>query len=321
MRNALPNASFLGFTGTPLMTADEVTKQTFGDYISTYDFQRAVEDEATVPLYYDARGEKLGIATNDLNEKIAAKLDEFELDDPSLTERLEREMKREYHIITAETRLDKIAADFVEHYTTGWETGKAMLVCIDKVTCVRMHALIEKHWDARIAVLEKELAHASDEQELADRQRQLEWVRATKAAVIVSEEQGEVDRFAKWDLDIKPHRALIKNGFETEDGKRLDVESALAQALTVMMVASPSRGLEPDCGELVALHYLLLAPRHAILFHVVDGPRDANRSPDRSKTTISIPFTCRIATALTQDPVQLGFCLTDVFDLLEPGFA
>lgn len=226
MRNALPNASFLGFTGTPLMSGDEVTKQTFGDYISTYDFQRAVEDEATVPLYYDARGEKLGIATNDLNEKIAAKLDELELDDPSVTERLEKELKREYHIITAETRLDKIAADFVEHYTTGWETGKAMLVCIDKVTCVRMHALIEKHWDARIAVLEKELVSAADEQELADRQRQLEWVKSTKAAVIVSEEQGEVERFSKWGLDIKPHRTLIKNGFETEDGKRLDVESA-----------------------------------------------------------------------------------------------
>lgn len=226
MRNALPNASFLGFTGTPLMSGDQVTKQTFGDYISTYDFQRAVEDEATVPLYYDARGEKLGIATNDLNEKIAAKLDELELDDPSVTERLEKELKREYHIITAETRLDKIAADFVEHYTTGWETGKAMLVCIDKVTCVRMHALIEKHWNARIAVLEKELASAADEQELADRQRQLEWVKTTKAAVIVSEEQGEVERFGKWGLDIKPHRALIKNGFETEDGKRLDVESA-----------------------------------------------------------------------------------------------
>lgn len=226
MRNALPNASFLGFTGTPLMSGDEVTKQTFGDYISTYDFQRAVEDEATVPLYYDARGEKLGIATNDLNEKIAAKLDELELDDPSVTERLEKELKREYHIITAEKRLETIAADFVEHYTTGWETGKAMLVCIDKVTCVRMHALIEKHWDARIAVLEKELANAGDEQELADRQRQLEWVKSTKAAVIVSEEQGEVERFGKWGLDIKPHRALIKNGFETEDGKRLDVESA-----------------------------------------------------------------------------------------------
>ena len=88
-----------------------------------------------------------------------------------------------------------------------------------------MHALIAKHWDARIAVLEKELVGAK-ELELADRARQLAWVKATKAAVIVSEEQGEVDRFRKWGLDITPHRALIKTGFETADGKRLDVESA-----------------------------------------------------------------------------------------------
>lgn len=226
MRNALPNASFLGFTGTPLMTGDEITKATFGAYISTYDFQRAVEDNATVPLFYDARGEKLGIATTDLNEKIAAKLEEMALDDPDVTERLERELKREYHIITEPKRLDTIARDFVEHYTTGWESGKAMLVCIDKLTCVKMHALIEKHWAARISQLEKELAAATDEQDLVARQKQLAWVKATRAAVIVSEEQGEVERFKKWDLDIIPHRTLIKNGFETADGKRLDVESA-----------------------------------------------------------------------------------------------
>lgn len=226
MRNALPNASFLGFTGTPLMTGDETTKQTFGDYISTYDFQRAVEDNATVPLYYDARGDKLGVATNDLNERIAAKLEELELDDPNVTERLENELKREYHIITAETRLDTVAADFVEHYTTAWESGKAMLVCIDKVTCVRMHALIAKHWDLRVASLEKALAKATDEQDLADRQRQLAWIKSTRAAVVVSEEQGEVDKFRKWNLDIVPHRALIKKGFETDDGKRIDLETA-----------------------------------------------------------------------------------------------
>lgn len=226
MRNALPNASFLGFTGTPLMTGDETTKQTFGEYISTYDFQRAVEDKATVPLYYDARGDLLGVSTTDLNEKIASKLEEFDLDDPNVTERLEKELKREYHIITAETRLDKVAADFVEHYTTGWETGKAMLVCIDKVTCVRMHALIAKHWDARIVTLEKELLKATDEQDLVYREKQLAWVNATRAAVVVSEEQGEVDRFRRWGLDIQPHRALIKHGFETDDGKRINLESA-----------------------------------------------------------------------------------------------
>ncbi|MDF2797373.1 MAG: box helicase [Devosia sp.] len=226
MRNALPNASFLGFTGTPLMSGDETTKRTFGDYVSTYDFQRAVQDKATVPLYYDARGDMLGISTTDLNEQIAAKLEELDLDDPNVTERLEKELKREYHIITAETRLDAVAADFVDHYTTGWQSGKAMLVCIDKVTCVRMHALIAKHWAARIVTLEKQLARATDEQDIADRSRQLAWVKATKAAVVVSEEQGEVDRFRKWSLDINPHRALIKHGFDTQDGKRLDLESA-----------------------------------------------------------------------------------------------
>ena len=76
MRNALPNASYIGFTGTPLITKDvHHTRKVFGDYVSTYDFRRAVEDGATVPLYYDARGEKLEVAIGDLNERIAAKLE------------------------------------------------------------------------------------------------------------------------------------------------------------------------------------------------------------------------------------------------------
>ncbi len=81
MRNALPNASYIGFTGTPLFKDDEITRRVFGDYVSTYDFQRAVEDKATVPLYYDARGEKLGLAIDDLNERIAEKLEELEIED------------------------------------------------------------------------------------------------------------------------------------------------------------------------------------------------------------------------------------------------
>ena len=90
MRNALPNASFIGFTGTPLFKDDEITRRVFGDYVSTYDFQRAVEDKATVPLYYDARGEKLGVAIGDLNERIAEKLEELENDDIDVEQRLER---------------------------------------------------------------------------------------------------------------------------------------------------------------------------------------------------------------------------------------
>ena len=226
LRNALPKASRIGFTGTPLFKDDEITRRVFGDYVSTYDFQRSVEDKATVPLYYDARGEKLGIATNDLNERIAEKLEEIEIEDIDTAERLERELKRDYHVITANKRLNQIAKDFVQHYSTQWESGKAMLVCIDKVTCVRMHDLILKHWDKRIAKLEKEAEQAPDEQEEAQLRRQLSWMKETRVAVVVSEEQGEVDKFRKWDLDITPHRKLIKKGFETDDGKRIDVETA-----------------------------------------------------------------------------------------------
>ena len=224
LRNALPNASYIGFTGTPLFKDDEITRRVFGEYVSTYDFQRAVEDKATVPLYYDARGEKLGVSIGDLNERIAEKLEELETDDIDVSQRLERELKRDYHIITAGKRLDQVARDFVHHYSTAWETGKAMLVCIDKVTCVRMYRLIEFYWQERICEMEKELASIADEQEELFRHRQLDWMRETRMAVVVSEEQGEVDKFRKWELDITPHRRLIKEGIDLPESMRVKPE-------------------------------------------------------------------------------------------------
>ena len=121
-------------------------------------------------------------------------------------QRLERELKRDYHIITAHKRLDQVARDFVQHYSTAWETGKAMLVCIDKITCVRMHRLIEFYWQERIRELAAEKSEATDEQEKSYLTRQINWMGETRAAVVVSEEQGEVEKFRKWELDITPHR-------------------------------------------------------------------------------------------------------------------
>jgi type I restriction enzyme, R subunit len=220
LRNALPNASYIGFTGTQLFKDDEITRRVFGGYVSTYDFQRAVEDNATVPLYYDARGEKLGVAVGDINERIAEKLEALETDDIDVEQRLEQELKRDYHIITAGKRLDQVARDFVRHYSTAWESGKAMLVCIDKVTCVRMHKLITFYWDERIRELEKELAAVADEQEALFRRGQLEWMRETRMAVVVSEEQGEVAKFRQWELDITPHRRLMKEGIDLPESMR-----------------------------------------------------------------------------------------------------
>lgn len=220
LRNALPNASYIGFTGTPLFTDDEITRRVFGEYVSTYDFQRAVDDHATVPLFYDARGDRLAITIGDMNERIAEKLEELEITDINVEQRLQRDLSRDYHVITAEKRLEQVASDFVDHYSTAWESGKAMLVCIDKLTCVRMHQLIEKHWARRTNELEQEVAGAPDQQTEVFLKRQLDWMQETRTAVVVSEEQGEVEKFKQWDLDITPYRKLIKEGMDLPPAMR-----------------------------------------------------------------------------------------------------
>ena len=220
MRNALPNASYIGFTGTPLFKDDEITRRVFGDYVSTYDFKRAVDDGATAPLYYDARGEKLKVTLGDLNERIAQKLEELEIEDINVEQRLQKELQRDYHIITAEKRLDQIARDFVQHYSKAWESGKAMLVCIDKVTCVRMYNLIAKYWQERMQKLERKKPRYRAGEAAKRFQDYLTWLRETRMAVVISEEQGEVEKFRNWGLDIKPHRRLIKDGIDLPESLR-----------------------------------------------------------------------------------------------------
>ena len=150
MRLALPNASFIGFTGTPLFKYDHLTRRIFGSYVSRYDFKRSEEDSSTVKLVYENRGEKLGIARLDLNDRIADKIEEAELD-PDQSALLEKLLGQDYEVITADDRLDKLAADFVEHCATRWECGKSMLVCIDKITCARMYQRIIPLWKAKLA--------------------------------------------------------------------------------------------------------------------------------------------------------------------------
>src|SRR5437773_7488910 len=152
MRLALPNASFIGFTGTPLFKNDELTRRIFCDYISRYDFKRSEEDQSTVKLVYENRGEKLGIARLDLNERIAEAVERADLD-PDQTALLEQLLGKDYEVITADDRLDKLAGDFVEHCSTRWQRGKSMLVCIDKITCARMFQRIEPRWKAKLARL------------------------------------------------------------------------------------------------------------------------------------------------------------------------
>ena len=239
MRMALPNAAFIGFTGTPLFKYDQLTKRIFGDYVSRYDFKRSEEDGATVKLVYENRGEKLGLAKLDLNDQIAAAVDAADLD-PDQTALLERLLGRDYEVITADERLERIATDFVEHCSTRWEAGKAMMVCIDKITCARMLKLIGPKWKAKAVAVRSEaqtkmlaIASATDDesrQVLHARRDQLlakaAWMDETIIELIISEAQNEVADFKQWGFDIIPHRSVMKLGFETTDGQRVDVETA-----------------------------------------------------------------------------------------------
>ena len=115
MRTALPNAAFLGFTGTPLMVGEEKTKEVFGDYISVYDFGQSIADGATVPLYYENRIPEMQLINDNLNEDMAALLEEAELDEEQ-ERKVEHVFAREYHLITREDRLEAIAKDLVSHF-------------------------------------------------------------------------------------------------------------------------------------------------------------------------------------------------------------
>ncbi len=228
MRIALPNAAFIGFTGTPLFKQDQITKRIFGDYVSRYDFKRSEEDGATVKLVYENRGEKLGVAKADLNDRIAEKIEQAELD-PDQAALLDKLLGKDYEVITADERLDKIAADFVEHCATRWESGKVLFVCIDKITCARMHQRIIPRWQAKADAVRAAVADAvrdGRESEAAKLAAQAQWLDETIIEIIISEAQNEVADFNKWGFDIIPHRALIKQGFDVSGGERLDVEKA-----------------------------------------------------------------------------------------------
>ena len=209
MVGLLPTAARIGFTGTPLLANDNITERTFGGYISIYDFKRAVEDKATVPLYYENRGEKiLDIRNPDITDKILDAIEAADLD-AEQAEKLENEFKREIHLLTAESRLRSVAKDFVSHYSDLWTSGKAMFVCLNKVTCVHMYNMVQEYWQEEIEAL-KNKRKTSSQQEVQELDRKIKWMMDTEMAVVISQEQNEIQTFKKWNLDIKPHREKME---------------------------------------------------------------------------------------------------------------
>ena len=146
MRDALPNASFIGFTGTPIEKADANTRSVFGDYISVYDIQRAVEDKATVPIYYEGRLANLELDQNE-RPKIDPQFEEVtENEEVERREKLKSKWAALEAVVGAEKRLKLIAKDLVNHFEARLEAmdGKAMIVCMSRRICVELYNAIVK---------------------------------------------------------------------------------------------------------------------------------------------------------------------------------
>lgn len=219
MRAALPKAMFLAFTGTPLIAGEERTREIFGDYVSIYDFQQSIEDGATVPLFYENRTPELQLTNADLNDDIYALIETAELD-PEQEARLERELGRQYHLITRDDRLDTVARDIVRHFLGRGFIGKAMVVSIDKATTLRMFDKVQAHWAAETVRVQRELGElayvprggemtpdqARRDLRMAELKQRLQVLTSTDMAVVVSPGQNEIAQMQALGLDIEPHR-------------------------------------------------------------------------------------------------------------------
>ena len=146
MRDALPHASFIGFTGTPIELTDANTRAVFGDYISVYDIQRAVQDKATVPIYYESRLAKLALDEAE-RPKIDPGFEEAtEGEEVERKEKLKSKWAQLEAVVGAEKRLDLVARDIVDHFERRLEAmdGKAMIVCMSRRICVELYREIVK---------------------------------------------------------------------------------------------------------------------------------------------------------------------------------
>jgi type I restriction enzyme R subunit len=226
LRLALPNAAFIGFTGTPLIAGEEeATRREFGDYVSIYNFRQSIDDGATVPLFYENRIPQLALSNSDLNEDITDAIEAATLDQDQ-EDKLAQEFSRQYHLITREPRLDAIAQDIVSHFLNRGYQGKAMVISIDRFTAVKMYNKVQHYWQQTLTELktQRNQSIGSEKERLT---AQIEYLEETDMSVIISSGQNEEDKFQKKGLTIKPHRARMAKEKPALDEKFKDTKNPL----------------------------------------------------------------------------------------------
>lgn len=228
MRTALPNANYIAFTGTPLLGSKRLTNQWFGDYVSEYNFAQSVEDGSTVPLYYSRRVPEVGLENDFLDDDIVDIIEEENLNEDE-TRLLENSSSHILEVIKREDRLDKIAQDIAHHFPRRGFLGKGMVVSVDKYTAVKMYDKVQHYWKIERQKIVQERNAAKTKEERDRLKNILNYMDSVEMAVIISEEQDEVEKFSKQGLDITEHRRkmneITSEGLDIEDRFKLPYDS------------------------------------------------------------------------------------------------
>jgi type I restriction enzyme, R subunit len=209
MRQGLPNAQYLAFTGTPLLGRERKTNAWFGDYVSEYNFQQSMDEGATVPLFYEKRVPEVLIQNEDLSDEFYQILEDENLDDTQQA-KLERKFAKEVEVIRRDDRLETIARDIVYHFPRRGYLGKGMVVSVDKFTAVRMYDKVQRLWKEELKKLRGRINQSGNELEKHRLKKIVDYMRRLDMAVVVSAEGGEEEKFKARELDIKPHRIRME---------------------------------------------------------------------------------------------------------------
>jgi type I restriction enzyme R subunit len=230
MRIGIPNGQYIAFTGTPLLR-NEQTKDWFGPYVSEYNFAQSIEDGATVPLFYKKSVPRVEQVNEDLVGEAAQILEEENLSEEQ-KKRLDREYSTLLQVVRREDRLQEIARHIVQHYPYRLDLEndqeerkpmKAMVVCIDKFTAVRMYEMVQQAQKDEIKELRRKIASTSDPEIKARYKRAIGFMEETRMAAVISQEgseKEEKEKFEKEGLHISPHRKLMD--YPDKDGRNIE---------------------------------------------------------------------------------------------------
>ncbi len=203
MRSGLKGAHFLAFTGTPLLKKKK-TKQWFGEYVSEYTFQQAIEDHATLPLFYEKRVPEVLLQNDELNEELAELLEDEELSDAK-QEKIENKFATQLEVIKRDDRLDTIANDIVYHFPRRGYRGKGMVISVDQFTTVRMYDKVTELWKKEQRKLQGRISQTKNDLKRVRLKNRLKYMQNVEMAVVISSPSSEKERFEKQGLQIQKH--------------------------------------------------------------------------------------------------------------------